>query len=195
MAAAVYWLEASKPTSEGDHSGPAFMYCIILSSYVEAAAKVLGSIKTCIAGLKCLSTNIQLGRPLKLLYLDLLSGKLSSSMDSLLKTYMEHLARPIEKYMAWFEDARERRIRKEDIKLKVYPLKAKSDVFAIFQHYVAMVDNETGCKVHTLRTEQGGEYMSDAFEYFLGKKGIKHRCTMPYTPQQNGVAERIDGDC
>ncbi|MCO5603945.1 hypothetical protein L7F22_058102 [Adiantum nelumboides] len=72
----------------------------------------------------------------------------------------------------------------------VYPLKAKSDVFANFQHYVAMVENETGCKVQTLRTNQGGEYMSAAFKDFLGKKGIKHQCTMPYTPQQNGVAER-----
>ncbi|MCO5580873.1 hypothetical protein L7F22_034745 [Adiantum nelumboides] len=42
----------------------------------------------------------------------------------------------------------------------------------------------------TLRTDQGGEYMSGAFKDFLGKKGIKHQCTMPYTPQQNGVAER-----
>ncbi|MCO5594799.1 hypothetical protein L7F22_048833 [Adiantum nelumboides] len=72
----------------------------------------------------------------------------------------------------------------------VYPLKAKSDVFAIFQHYVSMVENETGCKVQTLRTDRGGEYMSGAFKDFLGKKGIKHQCTMPYTLQQNGVAER-----
>ncbi|MCO5611203.1 hypothetical protein L7F22_065453 [Adiantum nelumboides] len=72
----------------------------------------------------------------------------------------------------------------------VYPLKAKSHVFAIFQHYVSMVENETGCKVQTLRTDRGGEYMSGAFKDFLGKKGIKHQCTMPYTPQQNGVAER-----
>ncbi|MCO5603161.1 hypothetical protein L7F22_057308 [Adiantum nelumboides] len=43
----------------------------------------------------------------------------------------------------------------------VYPLKAKSDVFAIFQHYVSMVENETGCKVQTLRTDRGGEYMSE----------------------------------
>ncbi|MCO5601684.1 hypothetical protein L7F22_055807 [Adiantum nelumboides] len=43
----------------------------------------------------------------------------------------------------------------------VYPLKAKSDVFAIFQLYVSMVENETGCKVHTLRTDRGGEYMSE----------------------------------
>ncbi|MCO5571040.1 hypothetical protein L7F22_024771 [Adiantum nelumboides] len=72
----------------------------------------------------------------------------------------------------------------------VYPLKAKSDVFAVFQHYVSMVENETGCKVQTLRTDRGGEYMSGAFKDFLGKKGIKHQCTMPYTPQQNGVAKR-----
>ncbi|MCO5550786.1 hypothetical protein L7F22_004277 [Adiantum nelumboides] len=53
-----------------------------------------------------------------------------------------------------------------------------------------MVENETGCKVQTLRTDRGGEYMSGAFKDFLGKKGIKHQCTMPYTPQQNGVAEK-----
>ncbi|MCO5570135.1 hypothetical protein L7F22_023852 [Adiantum nelumboides] len=72
----------------------------------------------------------------------------------------------------------------------VYPLKAKSDVFAIFQHYVTMVENETGCKVQTLHIDRGGEYMSGAFKDFLGKKDIKHQCTMPYTPQQNGIAER-----
>ncbi|MCO5562696.1 hypothetical protein L7F22_016326 [Adiantum nelumboides] len=38
----------------------------------------------------------------------------------------------------------------------VYPVKANPDVFAIFQHYVSMVENETGCKVQTLRTDRGG---------------------------------------
>ncbi|MCO5556285.1 hypothetical protein L7F22_009831 [Adiantum nelumboides] len=59
----------------------------------------------------------------------------------------------------------------------VYPLKAKSDVFAIFQHYVSIVENETGCKVQTLRTDRGGEYMSGAFKDFLGKKAhVLNRC-------------------
>ncbi|MCO5587111.1 hypothetical protein L7F22_041058 [Adiantum nelumboides] len=49
----------------------------------------------------------------------------------------------------------------------VYPLKAKSDVFAIFQHYVSMVENETGCKVQTLRIDRGGEYMSERKNRFL----------------------------
>ncbi|MCO5564960.1 hypothetical protein L7F22_018630 [Adiantum nelumboides] len=45
----------------------------------------------------------------------------------------------------------------------VYPFKTKSDVFAIFQHYVTMVENERGCKVQTLRTDRGGEYMSGPY--------------------------------
>ncbi|MCO5599133.1 hypothetical protein L7F22_053233 [Adiantum nelumboides] len=53
-----------------------------------------------------------------------------------------------------------------------------------------MVENETHCKLQTLCTDRGGEYMSGAFKDFLGKKDIKHQCTMPYTPQQNGVVER-----
>ncbi|MCO5609397.1 hypothetical protein L7F22_063623 [Adiantum nelumboides] len=73
---------------------------------------------------------------------------------------------------------------------KLQLVHSDSDVFAVFQHYVSMVENETDCKVQTLRTDRGGEYMSGAFKDFLGKKGIKHQCTMPYTPQQNGVAER-----
>ena len=72
----------------------------------------------------------------------------------------------------------------------VYPLKEKSGVFAVFQHFVSMVENQTGYKVQSLRTDRGGEYMSNAFKDFLAHKGIKHQCTMPYTPQQNGVAER-----
>ena len=72
----------------------------------------------------------------------------------------------------------------------VYPLKANSDVFVNFQHFVAMAENQTGCKVKKLCTDQGGEYMSTAFKDFLSQQGIKHHCTMPYTPQQNDVAER-----
>ena len=32
--------------------------------------------------------------------------------------------------------------------------------------------------------------MSSEFNAFLAERGIKHQCTVPYTPQQNGVAER-----
>ena len=34
--------------------------------------------------------------------------------------------------------------------------------------------------------------MSQEFEEFLKHKGIRHECTVAYTPEQNGVAERLN---
>ena len=70
----------------------------------------------------------------------------------------------------------------------VYPLKAKSEVFLCLKQFVVMAENVYGCKVDTLRSDRGGEYMSKDFNAFLADRGIKHQCTVPYTPQQNGVA-------
>ena len=53
-----------------------------------------------------------------------------------------------------------------------------------------MAENVYGCKVGTLHSDRGGEYMSKDFNAFLADRGIKHQCTVPYTPQQNGVVER-----
>eukprot|EP00250_Pteridium_aquilinum_P028400 c37088_g1_i1 orf=3-284(-) len=64
--------------------------------------------------------------------------------------------------------------------------------FLCFKQFVAMAENASACKVGTLRSAGGGEYMSKEFNAFLAERGIKHQCTVPYTPQQNGVAERKD---
>ena len=45
-------------------------------------------------------------------------------------------------------------------------------------------------KIKTLRTDRGREYLSDQFKSFFDEKGIARQLTIPYTPQQNGVAER-----
>ena len=42
-----------------------------------------------------------------------------------------------------------------------------------------------------LRTDNGGEFCSKEFEEFCKKCGISRQKTTPYTPQQNGVAERM----
>jgi transposase InsO family protein len=48
-----------------------------------------------------------------------------------------------------------------------------------------------GCFVSTvLRSDNGGEYTSHKFKEYLAKHGIIHQTSCPYTPQQNGVAER-----
>ena len=72
----------------------------------------------------------------------------------------------------------------------VYPLKEKSEVFGCFKIFLAMAENVSGCKLGTLRSDRGGEYMSTDFNAFMAERGIKHQCTVPYTPEQNGVSER-----
>ncbi|CAI7744709.1 unnamed protein product [Closterium sp. NIES-53] len=48
---------------------------------------------------------------------------------------------------------------------------------------------ESGHKVKVIRTDNGGEFIGADFESVLKKKGIQHQLTVPYNPQQNGVAE------
>ena len=43
-----------------------------------------------------------------------------------------------------------------------------------------------------LRTDNGGEYISAEFNEYLKIRGILHELTIPYTPEQNGVAERLN---
>ncbi len=43
-----------------------------------------------------------------------------------------------------------------------------------------------------LRTDNGGEYLSKEFQAYLASNGIEHQLTVPHSPQQNGVAERLN---
>ncbi|RXY71475.1 hypothetical protein DD581_34505 [Klebsiella pneumoniae] len=74
----------------------------------------------------------------------------------------------------------------------VYVMKNKSDVFSIFQRWKAFVENETGTKVKCLRSNNGGEYYSQAFESFCASNGIRRQRTTPRTLQQNGILERMN---
>ena len=41
-----------------------------------------------------------------------------------------------------------------------------------------------------LRSDNGGEYISNEFKNFCAKEGIQREFIAPHDPQQNGVAER-----
>ena len=43
-----------------------------------------------------------------------------------------------------------------------------------------------------LRKDNGGKYIYKAFDDFLSKHGIARQNSVPYTPQQNRVAERAN---
>lgn len=72
----------------------------------------------------------------------------------------------------------------------VYLLKEKSQALESFKQFKRKVETETGKVVKALRTDRGGEYLSDDFKRFCLKHGIKRQLTTSFSPQQNGVAER-----
>ena len=74
----------------------------------------------------------------------------------------------------------------------MYVLKRKDQVFERFLEWKALVENSTGRKLKALRTDNGGEYTSVEFEGYLKSEGVRHELTVPKTPQQNGVAERMN---
>jgi transposase InsO family protein len=53
-----------------------------------------------------------------------------------------------------------------------------------------LVENKLSTKIKALRTDRGREYLSEQYKNFCAEKGITRQLTIPYTPQQNGVAER-----
>jgi hypothetical protein len=69
-------------------------------------------------------------------------------------------------------------------------LTAKSEAHDALEAYVAEMERQTGSRIKVLRSDRGGEFTSDAIALMLRKAGIRHQLTAPYTPQQNGVAER-----
>src|SRR5450631_1333284 len=77
-------------------------------------------------------------------------------------------------------------------KIWVYVLKSKSEVLARFKEWKTLVERQSEHVVKVLRTDNGGEYISKAFDDFLSKHGIARQNSSPYTPQQNGVAERAN---
>ncbi|KAE8673308.1 hypothetical protein F3Y22_tig00111794pilonHSYRG00058 [Hibiscus syriacus] len=74
----------------------------------------------------------------------------------------------------------------------VYPIKKKSDVFSTFKNFKARVELDSGNKIKCFRTDNGGEYTNEEFDDFCRKECIKRQFTVANTPQQNGVAERIN---
>jgi len=72
----------------------------------------------------------------------------------------------------------------------VFLLASKADTIVVLRKFLTQVKNVFFTTVKTLRTDNGCEFLSHAFQSMLGELGIVHQTTCVYTPQQNGVAER-----
>jgi hypothetical protein len=72
----------------------------------------------------------------------------------------------------------------------VYFLKHKSEVAAKVKNAVMRMQQEGGHKVQIFRSDNGTEFVNADLKKFFDGKGIQHQRTVPYTPEQNGCAER-----
>ena len=74
----------------------------------------------------------------------------------------------------------------------VYFLESKDEVYDKFREWKVLAENQTGQRLKVFRSDNGGEYKSNAFEHYLKSEGIIHETTIPHTPEQNGVSERMN---
>ena len=74
----------------------------------------------------------------------------------------------------------------------VYFIQPKSEVVDKFKEFEAATTTDSGQRVCVLWSDNGGEYVSLEFETYLKSRGIRHELTVPHSPQQNGVAERMN---
>ncbi|GJW08910.1 retrotransposon protein, putative, ty1-copia subclass [Tanacetum coccineum] len=68
----------------------------------------------------------------------------------------------------------------------VYLIKHKHEVFEMFKTFQNKVENQLEKNIKALRSDRGGEYLSQEFLDHLRSHGIISQLTPPYTPQHNG---------
>jgi hypothetical protein len=81
----------------------------------------------------------------------------------------------------------------------IYPIHERSEALDKFKIFKAEVENQHNVKIKVVHSDRGGEYygrhtpygqISGPFAKFLEENGIVAQYSLPYEPQQNGVAER-----
>lgn len=71
-----------------------------------------------------------------------------------------------------------------------YFIKNKSEAKSCFKTFLKKVENETGEKIKTLRTDNGLEFINAEIRNMTQENGIRHEKTVSHSPEQNGRAER-----
>ena len=72
----------------------------------------------------------------------------------------------------------------------VYFFKRKSETQQTVIDFANEAQRQHNAKILTIRSDNGTEFKNYTLDEFLSDEGIKHQYSAPYTPQQNGVAER-----
>ena len=63
-------------------------------------------------------------------------------------------------------------------------------MFERFKEFKVLIENLSERKINILRLDNVGEFTSKEFNDFCKEDGINRELTLPYNPNQNGLAER-----
>lgn len=74
----------------------------------------------------------------------------------------------------------------------VYLMSKKSDVFTFLKDFIAKSENHFNLKVAYLYCDNGKEYLTNDLKSYFTEKGKRYHLTVPHTPQQNSIAERMN---
>ena len=71
-------------------------------------------------------------------------------------------------------------------------MKEKSQSKKAIKDYQNFFEKQTGHKLKKLHSDGGGEFCNKELTEILTAEGIQHNVSPPYTPQNNGLAERAN---
>ena len=74
----------------------------------------------------------------------------------------------------------------------LFILKTKNEALPKFKEFNTLMKNRYGEGVVAIRSDNGTEFCSKEFDNYLKTEGIEHQLTNTYSPEMNGVAERIN---
>ena len=71
-------------------------------------------------------------------------------------------------------------------------MRNKNEVVDKFKKYKSDMLSRYNYRIKTLRSDNGTEYKNQSMKRFCEKNGIQQQYTIPYNPEQNGMAERMN---
>ena len=77
-------------------------------------------------------------------------------------------------------------------KVWIYLLKCKDETVVKFKEWKSLVESQRSKKIKVLRTDNGLEFWNEDFNYLCSSSGIERHRTVRKTPQQNGLAKRMN---
>jgi transposase InsO family protein len=75
--------------------------------------------------------------------------------------------------------------------IQLYFLAKKSEALTAFNEYIKLVENQCNSAIKLVRSDNGGEFTSEAFRQLLASKGMEANYVPPGSHAQNGRVERV----